>query len=590
MANFLRLNLKARLVAMTVILFIAAIWVLSYLTTASLMADVKKLLAEQQFSSASYVADDIEQRVKLRLNALSIIGSEIDLPLLNEPAKLQDLLAHRPLLRSLFGNGVIVISLDGKPVTAYPPSSFSASLTYSNIEYFQQVIDTGKPAIGKPRIGRVSKKPTIGFAAPILAKDGAVIGVLVGFSLLSDPNLFGVLERAEVGHSGWIAVSAPAYQLIVSSSDPSRILDQTARRGVNAMFDRFVDGWEGSGISVNSKGVETLTSAKQIPGTGWFAQIVLPTKEAFAPIHNMVARTYVIAAGLSLFVAILAWVMIRKMLQPLAETSRQIEEMASGKAPLASIEVNREDEIGALRNGFNHLVLAINEAEARVHAQARHITHLSQRLLAAQEEERRRLALDIHDVVSPNVATIKIQLKMLGSDPNLNGDSQIVPQLEDVRALIEDTEASLRRICADLRPAALDYTGLASALEEYAQQFSTRTGIAVRKRMRDSGERLPNEVEAILFRIAQEALTNCVKHARAAVIEIEWTLDSERSVLVIADDGIGFDSSELASGSRHPGLGLLTMRERAEYIGGQFSIESARGQGTRITIDLMRRD
>lgn len=573
---------------MVLVLFMATIWLLTVLTTSSLRDDLEGLLAAQQFSTASYVADELEQSVRLRLDALAIIASEIDTPLLSDPARLQDLLRHRPLLMSLFSSGVWAIAASGSGVTAYPAETFNPSLSFNDLEYFQAVVATGKPVVGKPRIGRVSGKPRIAFAAPILARDGAIVGVLAGYSLLSDPTLFGSLEKANAGKTGWIAVSAPAHQLIVSSTDPKRILRPTAAPGVNKMFDKFVAGYEGSGVAVNSQGIETLTSAKQIPAAGWLAQVVLPTDEAFAPIRNLVQRVYGIAAGLSLLVAVLVWSMIRKMLQPLAETTRQIEDMASGRVPLAPLAIGRNDEIGILQVEFNRLAVARSEAEARIEDQKRRIDELSHHLLTAQEEERRRLALDLHDVVSPNIAAIRILLKVLADHLTKAEFNEPLLHLEDIQGVLFDTEAEFRKICAELRPIQLDYNGLTAAIEGYAQQFSFRTGIAVKISGHESGGRFPLEIETKLFRIVQEALTNSAKHAKPKTVDIQWWQSPDSGVLVIADDGIGFEMDEFGNTNNSPGLGLLTMRERAEFLGGSFAMESEPGRGTRITVEIAR--
>jgi len=581
-------DLKTRIAAMVLLLFMLAIWLLAFITTASLRRDLTGLLEAQQLSTAGYVADDLEQSVRLRLDAVTLIASEIDKPLLSDPAKLQTLLRQRPLLRSLFGSGVWVIDARGTSVTAHPPEIFNPALRFDKIEYFQYVMTTGKPVVGKPRIGRVSGKPSVGFAAPIVAKDGTIIGILTGYSLLSDPTLFGSLEKADVGKTGWIAVSAPAHQLIVSSSDPKRILDRVAPPGVNKMFDKFTAGYEGSGVAINSRGIETLTSAKKIPTAGWFAQVVLPTDEAFAPIRNLSMRIYLIAVGLSLLVAVLTWLVIRRLLQPLAATSRQIDDMAFRGGPLTLIDVTRTDEIGVLQQGFNRLVVARNAAKAKISTQNQRIARLSKDLLTAQEEERRRLALEIHDVVSPNTATVKMLLKSIASDLTDDEVDDCLLRLEDVEALTQDTETHLRRICADLRPSQLDQGGLTDALQDYAQQLSSRTSITVQTSFSRTGERLPMEVETVLFRIAQEALTNSVKHARPTVINIHLKPSPEDAILTVADNGVGFEVGAITQGTRNSGLGLLTMRERAEFIGGQFSLESEPGRGTRITVVLPR--
>jgi diguanylate cyclase (GGDEF)-like protein len=230
---------------------------------------------------------------------------------------------------------------------------------------------TGNPAIGKPRIGRFTKKPGLGFAAPIFDSAGQIIGVLAGFSTLSDPTLFGQLENANVGKSGWIAISAPQHGLIVTASDPKRSLSPLPKRGVNFMLDRFIDGFEGSGVAVNSLGIETLTSAKYIPIAGWFVQSVLPTKEAYAPLIEMLNHFYVIASVFSFLVSLVMWLIIRYLLAPLGKASTDIKSMAEDGTSLRELPVSQNDEVGELVKSFNLLVSQRNRLESELETQAR---------------------------------------------------------------------------------------------------------------------------------------------------------------------------------------------------------------------------
>lgn len=216
----------------------------------------------------------------------------------------------------------------------------------------------------------------------------------------------------------------------------------------------------------------------------------------------------------------------------------------------------------------------------------RHMRELSQRLIAAQEDERRRLAAELHDRTSSNLAAIQVTLAAMRQSMPEDVLTAVGSELDDLRALIDDTASGIRDVCAELRPALLDYAGLVPALESHIQQFSRRTGLAVRLEHKGLEKRLPADTEALLFRISQEALTNCAKHARARAVDIGVNRRNCRTVLTIADDGIGFDPSLVGSGERDPGLGLLTMRERAEFAGGQLQIESGRGRGTRVTVEI----
>ena len=209
------------------------------------------------------------------------------------------------------------------------------------------------------------------------------------------------------------------------------------------------------------------------------------------------------------------------------------------------------------------------------------IHELGHRLVAVQEEERRRLSAELHDRTAANLAAMDLMLSSVAG--NLTAAPDIaVHQMQDIRALMADTTATIREIVGDLRPPLLDYLGLAPALEAYAEQFARRTGI--RTTVRAANEhKLAAGVESALYRIAQEALTNCAKHAAASAVDIDIADVNGKVALTIADDGVGFSAAAL---EHAPGLGMLVMRERAEFAGGSFNLETAPGRGTRIRIEI----
>jgi PAS domain S-box-containing protein len=214
------------------------------------------------------------------------------------------------------------------------------------------------------------------------------------------------------------------------------------------------------------------------------------------------------------------------------------------------------------------------------------LAELSRRVVAVQEQERRQLAGELHDRTSPNLAAASLNLGMIAADLPPQTPGGIESRLVDTRALLAQTIAGIRDVCADLRPATLDYAGLPYALREYAEQVSKRTGIAVNVSGDSPAARLNADSESMLFRIAQEALTNCAKHAHASAVNIELSFGNPQTVLTISDNGTGFDPEAIGQSGLRPGLGLLTMRERVEFAGGKFGLESAPGKGTRIRVEI----
>jgi signal transduction histidine kinase len=200
------------------------------------------------------------------------------------------------------------------------------------------------------------------------------------------------------------------------------------------------------------------------------------------------------------------------------------------------------------------------------------------RVLEAQEVERARVARELHDETGQALTSILLGLRSLEGTVESQDAHEA---LASVRELVVSTLHDVRRLAVELRPAALDDFGLEPALERlvttHRQDESTRIDLAVRL----GDERLPNDVETTLYRIAQEALTNTVKHAGATRISVLVTRHDRTAVLVVEDDGRGFDPDAPVSG-----LGLAGMRERVGLVGGRLKVETAEGSGTTIAAEV----
>jgi two-component system NarL family sensor kinase len=230
--------------------------------------------------------------------------------------------------------------------------------------------------------------------------------------------------------------------------------------------------------------------------------------------------------------------------------------------------------------------LALNVSESRV-ADAK-LKVLAQRVVDSQEAERARLSRDLHDGISQWLVSIKLQIEAgvirLGGNPEQQRQART--SFERTAEELNKVLGEVRRISHDLRPALLDDLGLAAALEHLAQEFSQHSGMPVAFTSSGAVERLPQVVGTVLFRIAQEALTNIERHAGASKISLSLGLRRAVLSLTILDDGAGFDTEDVAV---HPqrGIGLRNMMERLDAIGGTLHItSSAAGTTVRANVDL----
>ena len=202
------------------------------------------------------------------------------------------------------------------------------------------------------------------------------------------------------------------------------------------------------------------------------------------------------------------------------------------------------------------------------------------RVVEAQELERRRLARELHDETGQALTSILLGLKTL--EQSIESEEGRTAAA-DVRSIVVSTLRDVRRLAVELRPAALDDFGLVPALERLADTYRQQSSLEIDLELQLGPARLPGEVETTLYRIVQEALTNVAKHAQAGRVSILLRRKDEGAVVVIEDDGTGFD----AGAARHEsGLGLTGMRERLGLVGGQLRIETAPGRGTTVVAEV----
>ena len=223
-----------------------------------------------------------------------------------------------------------------------------------------------------------------------------------------------------------------------------------------------------------------------------------------------------------------------------------------------------------------------NQLFAEIREQKEKLSALTARLSEVEEAERQRLAQELHDQVGQNLTALGLNLNIIKTQLGSNDLSAVHTRLDDSLVLVDETTEQIRDVMANLRPPVLDDYGLAAALNWYGARLSRLGEFQIEIEEEGSASSMAVSTENTLFRIAQEALNNVMKHAQAKNITIKVQYQPLR--LEVIDDGIGFDPDNLPD--TELGWGLLTMQERAEAIGGQCRIESRPGQGTKVIVEV----
>ena len=263
-------------------------------------------------------------------------------------------------------------------------------------------------------------------------------------------------------------------------------------------------------------------------------------------------------------------------------TARKLTEGAQRDLEVMTVSNRKLENEITRRKRMESSLKQSEEAQILLAGQLRQLSH---EMLRVQEEERKRISRELHDVVVQTLISINVHLSAL--DKKASGDPRkLQKEIARTQALVEKAVAIIHRFAVELRPTVLDDLGLIPALKDHMTDFMTRTGVRTHLTAYAAVERLPIAKRAVLYRVALEALSNVAAHARASKVEIAIQKRRDSVCLTLKDDGASFDVKRALQTQRTGRLGLLGMRERLEMIGGQFSIISQAGEGTTVTAEI----
>jgi signal transduction histidine kinase len=271
-----------------------------------------------------------------------------------------------------------------------------------------------------------------------------------------------------------------------------------------------------------------------------------------------------------------------------AQLKRFIETLSRRTVELAAsnLELNLEitQRLAAekeLENSKLHSLKLLHESN-RMQQQMR---HLSRQIISAHEDERKKISRELHDVIAQVLTGINVRLAVLKKDAASNSKG-LAGNIDRTQRLVEKSVDLVHQFARELRPAVLDDLGLIPAMHSYLKVFTARTGVRSKLIAFPGVEQIDSNRKTVLFRVAQEALVNVSRHARATNVEVRFRKLTGGVGLRIRDDGKSFDVRKVFSADNRRRLGLLGMRERVEMVGGTFSIASAPATGTIVDVQI----
>lgn len=592
-----RLNLSHRLALGVSLGFVALFAAFSLIGELALQESARRIRAERM-AIAQLTAAELDQLLGYAVAELERIGSyaAFDPSSLDQGAEAQ-ILASAAGPGSLF-DGVLLLDAAGRVAIAAPADLVTPD---ADLAAAGALAGTGA-TLSAPFLNAASGQPQLAVRVPL----GAPGGQLVGLVSLGGDTVALMLETAStLGASGHAVIFDREGRSLISTYPVPPFSP-----GEHAAFFR-------AAIARGAPVVASVPYELDLPGEPrGHPHIMAAAFLTRAPLGVAVggdeSETYagvrwlrlgLIALGMGSLTAIWALTLFgaRSLVRPVQRLTTAAERIAAGdlETPLAAPEGG---EIGAMARALEHMRVQLlgliadlaasnSTLESRVATRTEELRRQSEltqlllgRLITAQEDERARLARELHDEVGQMLTAVQLGLdrlsKALPADPA--GPRE---QLGDVRALIAQTLADLRRLIADLRPGVLDQLGLVPALHWVAEHTIAPLGMQVVVDDSALRERLPTPIETVLFRIGQEAIHNIARHSGAGTVRIGLAHEGDEAVMTISDDGRGFNPNEVApADDRRRGLGLAGMAERATLAGGHVIITSAPGQGTTLRV------
>lgn len=448
--------------------------------------------------------------------------------------------------------------------------------------FFQQAMETRAFSVGEVATNPLDHRATVSFGYPVLDASGEVLAVVFAElnlnRLVAGPELQSQLTRGatwtEIAHNGVILARYPKPEEWVGRrlEDPSLLATVLENRAgvTEAKDDRGITRFYAYGSRRSRLSTDDVSML-----------LGVPKQNLFAEADRTLLRNLLWSGAMAGLALMLGWFGSRFLiLRPVRALVQSTTRLAAGDLTARTCVPHSRDELGQLTLAFDQMAQALEERERERERASHKLQVLSHRLVEVQETERRHIARELHDEIGQSLTAAEMNLQAALRSP---GAASLERRLEESIQAVERVLEQVHDLSLNLRPSMLDDLGLEPALRWYTHRQAALTGMKAEFRPAHLEERLDPVIETECFRVAQEALTNAVRHSRASMVTVELVRRNGHLHLRVRDDGVGFDVSEQRGEAvRGTSLGLLSMEERAALAGGGLELNSFPGQGTEV--------
>lgn len=366
----LRFSLKTKISLVVFLLVLGVLSISGTLFFYYFERSIKQELSDQQYALVTQIADGIDVNIRLAQGIIIRTAAKVPSAIITDPDLAQTFLdSHLGNVSTFFDNGIFLFSATGEMVaeTPFKPGRRGKNLSFR--EYFQRTVETEQPYISEPYFSSQSHAhPALNFTAPIHDVGGTLIGVLVGSLDLTQDNMLGRLSKTKIGKTGYLYLYS-TDRLMIMHPKTERILKKDVPLGANLLFDQAINGFEGSGETVNSLGLHALATFKQLKTVNWILAANYPSAEAFASIATIKRYFFMGLAFFLLCATLVTWFSMQWLVAPLQYFIRHIDEVVSNPDTQVPIHLGTTDEISSLADAFALLMFDVEEKKQAVQQQ-----------------------------------------------------------------------------------------------------------------------------------------------------------------------------------------------------------------------------
>jgi signal transduction histidine kinase len=608
-----RMSTRVRFVLAMMLLLVPIVAIAAIVLDESFKRSQEQIIISE-FATADVVSQSVAELIRGQQQALTVLAEtevvrSLDKQTEQAAALMDDYRLSRQPVNGVFllKNDLTVVAQSGGIDTTTLPPEFKTAA--------EAAVEGGQPTVSDALLLESGEVKVIAIIVPVYANPDAASSEMPSGAI----GAFYSVERLIAGFqppAGFTTGSNVAIALVSSSEKIVSVPGRTSDPG-----QIFQDGPELTKAVKSALASQRTRTTFQdptglhrvmvavpidMPGNDWAVLVSGPETTAFGPNRMLIERALLALIGSVVICLLLAMLLSEWLTRPFRLLTNQAKALSTGAVVLDLEPIGPSDAATlsrTIREMADRLRAQIRDTEAareEIARQAERLRDLLRRTVRLQEDERRRIATDIHDAVSPLItgALYQAQAVRIARSGNGNGNGHDGTNghhpdqdednagLDEVGDLLERAMRELHDVIFDLRPPDLDDIGLEAAIQRHVDQVN-RSGLPCTLEVTGEERRLSPEARLAIYRIVQEALHNAIRHARAdeSLVRIEWLADRLR--VTVQDDGSGFETE--GSGWR-AGLGLMSMRERAGSIGAAFEVVSRPGTGTAIVVERMNDD